>query len=151
MTYLESYVTEANDGYELVLYRVSRECNARVPSQSDKGPMLLIHGTTEDASQWMDRPEEGGENIGMKYAMEGYDVWYANMRGSVPSAPPAWLGDGMEDYWEFDYNNLAEEDLPAMIEKVMEVNGGCKKVTLIGHSIGGTILANGLSKSANAK
>ena len=54
-------------------------------------------------------------------------------------------------YWDFDYNDLAEKDLPAMIEKVVEVNGDCKKVTLVGHSLGGTILANGLSKSSKAK
>ena len=157
-TYLESYVTDAGDGYELVLYRISRKCNASVPIPSDKGPMLLIHGTTDDASQWMDKPEDGGDSIGMQYARDGYDVWYANMRGSGPSSPPQ-IADGEiegedapeDDYWEFDYNHHAEEDLPAMIEKVIEVNGDCKKVTLVGHSLGGTILANGLSKSEHAR
>lgn len=118
--------------------------------------MLLVHGTGEDASQWME-VDENGESIGMRYAQEGYDVWYANMRGSVPSSPRRKLADDSDDkacadnYWEFDYNDLAEKDLPAMIEKVVEVSGKCQKVTLVGHSLGGTILANGLSKSEFAR
>ena len=38
-----------------------------------------------------------------------------------------------------------------MIEKVVEVNGDCKKVTLIGHSLGATLIPNALSKSRRAK
>jgi len=151
-------VTISGDGYELVLYRISRDCNARVPAESDKGPMLLIHGTGKDASQWMEKSDEVEDSIGMKYALEGYDVWYGNLRGSGPSRAHRRRGrnpdgDGALDdnYWEFDYNNLAEEDLPAMIRRVIAVNGSCKKVTLIGYSLGGTILANGLSKSTYAK
>ena len=80
------------------------------------------------------------------------------MRGSGPSRThkldyydaDGWLHrDGF--FWEFDYNDLAEEDLPAMIKKVYEVSGHCKKVTVIGHSLGATILPNGLSKSEHAK
>lgn len=38
-----------------------------------------------------------------------------------------------------------------MIEKVIEVNGDCKKVSIVGHSLGATVLPNALSKSWRAK
>lgn len=129
-----------------------------MPKAADKGPMLLIHGLGADSSSWMKKTDEERETLGMQYAQEGYDVWYGNMRGSGPSRThkldyydaDGWLHrDGF--FWEFDYNDLAEEDLPAMIKKVYEVSGHCKKVTVIGHSLGATILPNGLSKSEHAK
>ena len=91
--------------------------------------------------------------------MEGYDVWFANLRGSIPSRShelASYNPDGefefqRSNYWFFHYNDLAEQDIPALIEKVIEVNGDCKKVTLIGHSLGATITPNALSKSSRAK
>ena len=120
--FLESYVTTSGNGYELTLYRVSRKCNASVPNESTKGPMLLIHGTGSDSSLWMRKNDLERDTIGVQYALEGYDVWYANMRGSGPSRTHTFDGfnpDGEsvldDNYWEFDYNDHAEEDLPAMI------------------------------------
>lgn len=55
------------------------------------------------------------------------------------------------NYWEFDYNDVAEQDIQAVIEKVIEVNGDCKKVTLVGHSLGATLIPNALSKSSRAR
>lgn len=72
-------------GYELVIYRISRECNAVLGTDTPRGPMLFIHGFASDASDWWNVSDPTQDHIGMQYAKDGYDVYYANLRGSAPS------------------------------------------------------------------
>ena len=54
----------------------------------------------------------------------------------------SWTGP---NYWDFTYSDLVEEDLPATIAKVLEINGTCKKLTLTGVSLGAAIIPLALS------
>ena len=121
--------------------------------------MIFVHGAASDASTWFYRTDPNLDVIGTQYAMEGFDVWYANLRGSIPSRShelASFDPDGDFEfqraaYWDFDYNDMAEQDIQAVIEKVIQVNGDCKKATLIGHSLGATVIPNALSKSSRAR
>ena len=86
-TDLCSFVVTTDDGYELVLYRISRNpgCNADVPEDISKGPLLFVHGFASDSSTWFTKSDPERDHIGLQYAEEGYDVFYANLRGSAPS------------------------------------------------------------------
>lgn len=44
--------------------------------------------------------------------------------------------DDKQEFWDFDFSAFAKSDLPAMIKKIIEVNGTCTKVSLVGHSLG---------------
>ena len=86
-TIICSFQTTTSDGYELALYRIAaQECgNSFVPKTLDKGPMILVHGASSDSSTWWFRSDPSAELIANQFAADGYDVWFANIRGSLPS------------------------------------------------------------------
>ena len=90
--------TGAAAGYELTIYRISRDCNADLTGvPTPKGPLLFIHGFASDASDWWKVSDSSKDHIGLQYAKEGFDVYYANLRGSAPSlghSDPRFDADG---------------------------------------------------------
>ena len=69
----------------------------------------------------MDRTDETEISVGSLLAEAGYDVWYANMRGSRHSSENrAWDADeDKEEFWDFDFDAFAKEDIPAMVKRIM--------------------------------
>lgn len=55
-----------------------------------------------------------------------------------------------EEYWDFTLKEMAESDIPAMVQKIFDVSASCKKVTLMGHSLGTNNIVYSLAKSKNA-
>lgn len=118
-TVLESYIMHSGSGYELALYRIGAgDCNPQFPENKSKGPLLFIHGASSDASTWFTKTDDSMDLIGNQYAAEGYDVFFANMRGTIPSRShdlSNYDPDGFPfqeaNFWEFDYNDIAENDI----------------------------------------
>ena len=146
------YSGEAGSEYELTMFRIVAKRRRNRPFATPKGPILLIHGAFTDSITWMDRTDETEKNVGSLLAEEGYDVWYANMRGTRYSREnKKWDADAdKEEFWDYDFSDLAKEDVPAMIKKIIEVNGSCTKVSLVGHSLGSQNIINLLSQSSVA-
>lgn len=67
----------------------------------------------------------------------GYDVWFGNNRGSKFSNQHVELDNKSKNYWDFYQEDMARQDLPTIIDFVLEKTGQ-QKLTYIGHSEGTT-------------
>jgi predicted alpha/beta hydrolase len=72
------------------------------------------------------------------YALEGYDVWLGNNRGTTHSRRHKRLDpDYDQQYWDFSFIELGKYDLPAMIKYVLNKTEN-KKLSFVAHSQGTT-------------
>ena len=73
-------------------------------------------------------------------ANQGYDVWLGNNRGNTYSNRHSTLKslDNLEDYWNFDAEKMGMQDVPSMIDFILETTN--KKVldAYIGYDQGNT-------------
>lgn len=77
----------------------------------------------------------------------GYDVWYANDRGTRHSAEH----DNREtmslaEYWDFDFTDMAIYDIPVQVELILR-ESGMDKVTYVGYSQGTAQMFYALAKN----
>ncbi len=79
-------------------------------------------------------------------ARKGYDVWLGNSRGNKYSMAHETLDTKDEAYWQFDWQDMGDYDLPAAIEYVIATNE-YPKVAYVGHSQGTTQMFYGLAKN----
>jgi hypothetical protein len=56
-------------------------------------------------------------------AAAGYDVWLGNSRGNKYSNKHAWLDPKSSDYWQFDWEEMGDYDIPANLEYIASVTG----------------------------
>ena len=96
----------------------------RLNNHGSKGPILLLHGYTSGAITWFKRSDESLPVIASQLYEEGYDVWLGNSRGSRYSRKHDYLDPDLEDeyYWDFDFNDMAENDVPAMVKKTVKTS-----------------------------
>ena len=74
------------------------------------------------------------------YQEAGFDVYIANRRGTKPSRTHDTLNaDSNAEYWNWSMDEVAIYDIPAMINKIIEVRDGeglaPQKVTVIANSV----------------
>ncbi|MEW5849385.1 MAG: alpha/beta fold hydrolase [Myxococcota bacterium] len=113
------------DGHTLPMYRHRRE----LPDSQRKGVVLCLHGL--GASHFnFDFP--GSADLAGYLADQGYDVFVPALRGDADVAFP----EGALSGWSFD--DYVRHDLPAILEKALQVSGA-RKVHLLGHSMGGLL------------
>ena len=62
--------------------------------------------------------------------VQGYDVWLGNVRGNIYSLNHTTLTPDSHQFWDFSFQEMAEIDLPAMVDKVLEVCASFFFVTL---------------------
>lgn len=151
-----SYGALTDDGYILRMFRIvgTRNKKKRAANfQQEKGPLLLIHGFSSDSITWMAQSDTEALTIGSQLFEEGYDVWFANMRGSrrsrqhISEDPD----DCDDDYWEFDLTDMADYDIKAMIDRIhSEEDANCKKVSIVAHSLGTQNTITALSRANHA-
>ena len=149
--YWKSYEVTTDTGYELTMFHIEGLTKKkRVVGHGTKGPLLLIHGYSSDGLTWFNRSDKEKSVVATQLYEEGFDVWIANIRGTRYSRTHRDLDPAGDEYWDFDFSNMAKEDLPAMIEKIFwhheaDVGPRCRKVTLVGHSQGGQMIVNALA------
>lgn len=84
---------------------------------------------------------------GFILADAGYDVWFGNSRGNFYSRHHTTLDpDKDKEFWDFSWSDMGLHDLPAVINKALQVSGA-SKLTYIGHSQGTTQMFYALSKN----
>jgi pimeloyl-ACP methyl ester carboxylesterase len=102
-----------------------------------KPAVFMQHGILDSANAWV----MNWENVAPAFvtARAGYDVWLGNSRGNTYS-----LGHTKYDhdkneakYWAFDWEQMGQYDLPAVIDHIVAKTGN-QKITYIGHSQGTT-------------
>ncbi len=115
-SYFETIEFESLDGFK---------CNLKhfISPNPTKGPVLLVHGAGV-SSNIFNPPSEN--NLVHMLAREGYDVWLENWRGSINLEPNEW-----------DLDQVAKNDHPVAVEKIVKLTG-VKEVKAIIHCQGST-------------
>ncbi|MFO7822333.1 MAG: alpha/beta fold hydrolase [Cyclobacterium sp.] len=114
--YFETIEFEALDGFKCDLRHLKSD-------KATKGPVLLVHGAGV-SSNIFNPPSQ--KNIINQLAEQGYDVWLENWRGSIHLEPNEW-----------DLDQVARNDHPAAVKKIVEITGA-KEIKAIIHCQGST-------------
>ncbi|KAJ0178823.1 hypothetical protein K1T71_005598 [Dendrolimus kikuchii] len=113
------------DGYVVDLYRIPR----------NGPPVLLVHGIADSSDSWL---VLGPENsLAYQLADLGYDVWLYNTRGNKYSKAHV-RNIPANKYWNFTYEEMGTQDLPAVIDYILSVRS-LGKLYYVGFSQGTTI------------
>lgn len=115
-TQFETVPFTALDGFSCNLKRF-------ISPNASKGPVMLVHGAGV-RSNIFNPPSS--QNIIHMLADAGYDVWLENWRGSIDLPPNEW-----------DLDQVAKNDHPAAVQKIVEVTGN-PEVKAIIHCQGST-------------
>jgi len=132
----ETHYATTEDGYILALHRIPHGKT----NGDDEGPRPVIfvqHSILASSADWvLSTPAKG---LGFILADAGYDVWLGNYRGNTYSRNHTFLNpdNQREGFWDFTWDEMAHYDLPAMIERVLELTGETE-LYYAGHSMGTT-------------
>ena len=81
--------------------------------------VLLLHGTFESSDNFIMNSKE--KSIAFNLADSGYDVWLGNTRGNSYSLGHVSLDSSKDaEYWDHSWYEIAEYDLPAFIDRVLQ-------------------------------
>ena len=161
----EPYTATTDDDWTLTVFRITGKVG-ETANASTKPPLFIQHGAMMDAALWINWQTTHNTNGTVDNTQEkpwqlqlvdqGYDVWMGNNRGTrysnynphYPTADnpksPNYAGENAEKY-DFTWFEMGVSDLPAMINKVIEVSGQ-PKVTYIGYSQGTSQMFYGLTQ-----
>ena len=117
MIQFETIKFKTSDGYECNLLRVVNDRPMK------KGPVMLVHGAGVRANIFNPPTPK---NIIAALTEEGYDVWLENWRASIDLPPNEW-----------DLDQVARNDHPAAVKKIVEITGE-KEIKAIIHCQGST-------------
>ncbi|PAA70176.1 hypothetical protein BOX15_Mlig031964g1 [Macrostomum lignano] len=124
---VKSYNVTTADGYILGVQRI-------MPAiQRHPTPVLLVHGLLDSGFTWVSNL--ANQSLAYRLSEAGYDVWLGNVRGNTYSKAHVRLSPHQLEFWKFSWDQMAEFDLPAMIDAVIGETGA-KQVYYVGHSQG---------------
>nr|CAB3486592.1 unnamed protein product [Digitaria exilis] len=139
----EEHTVTTADGYILSLQRIPGGRGDSGQSAAGKIPVLLQHGLLMDGVTWL--VNSPAESLGYILADSGYDVWIANSRGTVYSRGHTTLSSSDPEYWDWSWDELASDDLSAVVQYVY-ARSGQQKMHYVGHSLGTLIAFAALSE-----
>uniref|UniRef100_A0A914UT30 Lipase n=1 Tax=Plectus sambesii TaxID=2011161 RepID=A0A914UT30_9BILA len=129
---VEEHDVTTADGYILTVHRIPYGKNG--PSKGANRPVVfLMHGLEGSSASWvLNLPNE---SAGFMFADAGFDCWFGNFRGNVYSKRHVQLDPNSHDFWKFSWDQMASKDLPAMIQKVLDITGQ-DQIYYVGDSMG---------------
>ncbi|EZA54629.1 hypothetical protein DMN91_006684 [Ooceraea biroi] len=130
----EHYVT-TKDGYNLLVHRIPGSPVSN--NRQMKKVVFLQHGIICTSDCWV--LFGPGKDLAFLLADEGYDVWLGNFRGNSYCRSHVTMSPRDSDFWQFSYHESGVQDLPAMIDYVLN-HTGRKTLRYIGHSMGTSTL-----------
>lgn len=138
---VETHTILTDDGYFLTVHRIP--ISKKNPKKVLQKTVLLHHGLLGSSADWVIT----GPGKALPYILSdaGYDVWLANARGNTYSRSHVSLSTDSFAFWNFTFHDIAQHDLPAVIDHIMNLKGWDIKINYIGHSMGTTILFSLLS------
>ena len=93
----------------------------------------MQHGLLDNADTWI--TNEPDIAPGFQMARAGFDCWFGNSRGNKYSRYHVSIPRNDEVFWEFTWQHMADFDVPAMVDYVLQQTGK-EKLVYIGHSQG---------------
>ncbi|CAL8309903.1 unnamed protein product [Boreogadus saida] len=131
---VEEHDVVTEDGYILSVNRIPHGLHQK--ASGPRPAVLLQHGLLAAGSNWITNPPNS--SLGYVLADAGYDVWIANSRGSTWSRRHVELDPEQDAFWKFSYDEMAQKDLPAMVDYILKITSQ-EKIFYMGHSQGTTI------------
>ncbi|CAG4947991.1 unnamed protein product [Colias eurytheme] len=129
---VEEHTVQTDDGYILTMIRVL----PREETTVLKRPVVfLMHGLLGSADDWLLMGP--GKSLAYMLVDAGFEVWLGNSRGSRYSRRHVSKHPAQADFWKFSIDEIAQHDLPAMIDYVLRTSEE-DKVFYVGHSQGTT-------------
>lgn len=134
-----------DDGYILTMHRIfgKKIGKAKYENTKDKKPkekkkiIYIQHGFLSSSAEWVLMGP--GKCLGFVLADQGYDVWLGNVRGSTYSKSHTHLEIDSKEFWDFSWHEMALNDIPKMIDHILETTGQ-DKLFHVGFSQGSTTL-----------
>lgn len=104
---LEEHVVTTSDGYILSMQRI--------PRRESKEVVFFMHGVLDTSLGWVCNGPQGSQAFAAYDA--GADVWLGNCRANPPRAH-ADPHKGASSYWAYSINELAMEDITALVKRI---------------------------------
>lgn len=144
---LEEHAVTTNDGYILTVYRLPHGKETEASAHHARRPAVLLqHGLLDSCAAWLFNGPN--HSLGFMLADAGYDVWLGNSRGNTYSSKHVRLSAEDPAFWQFSFDEMAEFDLPAIVDYIQE-RTGMEKIAYVGHSQGSTTAFAALSSNAD--
>jgi len=128
----ETFHVNTQDGYVLAVHRIP-------PTKkhvSGGNPVIFLqHGLLDSSSTWV---VNGNKSLGFMLADAGYDVFMGNVRGNKYSRWHIHLTNNDPKFWDFSFDQMAEHDLPTMINLALRKTNQTD-LFYLGHSQGSEI------------
>ncbi|XP_043724201.1 triacylglycerol lipase 2-like [Telopea speciosissima] len=138
----EEFNTTSEDGYITGLQRIPEGLSSSSGVSKNKPPVVVQHGVLTDGISWMMGSTE--QSLVFTLADSGFDVWIANTRGTRFSKGHVSLDESQTQYWDWSWDEVALNDLPAIVDFVYNQTG--QKLHFVGHSMGTTTPMAALSQ-----
>ncbi|GMS93321.1 hypothetical protein PENTCL1PPCAC_15496, partial [Pristionchus entomophagus] len=136
---VEVHQVTTSDGYILDLFRIPRGRNERKSSEPcTRHAILFNHGLALSGAQWaLNMPNQSAAFV---FADAGFDVFLLNQRGTTYGRKHTKMGSGFfnNEFWQFTLDEMANSDVPAVIDKVLALNGN-KQLYYVGHNQGNLV------------
>ncbi|KAL8223730.1 hypothetical protein R6Q57_019205 [Mikania cordata] len=115
----EEHKVRTKDGYMLSLQRIP--LGRAGGRKGNRVPVLLQHGLLMDGITWLLSPPD--QSLALVLADNGFDVWIVSSRGTKYSRGHEYLKPEDEAYWDWTWDELAANDLPATFQYVHRRTG----------------------------
>jgi pimeloyl-ACP methyl ester carboxylesterase len=140
----KEYSVTTEDGFILGMQRIpfGRQ-KSFLGVREPRSVVFLQHGLLDSSSTWVINSDS--QSLGFLLADAGFDVWLGNVRGNTYSKAHKNLSPSDSQFWAWSFDEMAEYDLPAMIQYVLNVTGQ-ESIFYVGHSQGAMIALAKLSQ-----
>ncbi|XP_018561395.1 lipase 3-like [Anoplophora glabripennis] len=122
------YKVKTKDGYILTVFRIPGVA-------SKKPPIFMLHGVQSTSGIFVGL---GKHSMAFLLHDAGYDIWLGNYRGTEYSEGHESLNVTQKEYWNYSVDEIALNDVPAMLQLVRYHTLDKGKIIYIGHSLGTT-------------
>ncbi|XP_044003495.1 lipase 3-like [Aphidius gifuensis] len=131
----EEHEVKTEDGFILTVHRILS--GPKSSPASGKPIVILLHGLLAASDVWVSRRD--CQDLAYLLVNNGYDVWALNFRGNFYSKQHEKIPTSDSKFWRFSWHEFGVYDTAATVDYALSVTGE-SRVSLVGHSMGGTVI-----------